>query len=191
MSSDTVHTFDDAAEAAPAPSSGPRILDTDPDLTDEARGPATTLDELRAELSEEVDSDPHTLPVPTRDGWQAVFSRKLDGDDLQRWRKASKDRHMPDGVDEVAFALRIIANLNVGLIRHGEELLDQGEPLIMRSETFLDLVGTGGRVLEGVRKFYGRDGHVLSTASELLREAGYDDDLGAVAADPTVQRTRG
>lgn len=191
MSSNTVHTFDDAGTDAPEERPGPRILDTDPEFVDELRGPTTTLDELRTELGAEVEDEPHKLPVPTRDGWEALFSRDLEGDDLQRWRKASKDRHMPDGVDELAFALRIVANLNVGLIRRGEELLDQGEPLIMRSETFLDLVGAGGKVLEGVRKFYGRDGHVLSTASELLREAGYDDDLGAVAADPTVQRTRG
>lgn len=164
------------------------LLDDVP--VDDDLPPATTpLDDLRAELAEEVGAEPLTLPVPARPRYSVRYSTDVDGELLSRWTKASKDRHAPNGVDELSLACRILANQAIGVLRDGDELLDEGKPLRFRSRAFLDILGVGSPT-EAVRKLYGRDGHVQAAALEVLRSAGYDDDALATAsaADPTPGR---
>jgi hypothetical protein len=151
-------------------------------------GPGSTdLDDLREELAESVVREPVVLPVPHRGGWEAVFATRVDHELLAKWRRASKSANHPDGFDELQMAERLLANQNVGLIRNGEELLDQGAPLTFRSPRFLELISEG-RPMVAVRKFFDNDGHVISAANEVLRAAGYGEDLASAGSDPTPRR---
>ena len=153
---------------------------------DEVLPPATThLDDLRAELTETPERKPITLPVPEREGWEAVFDLKLPQPLLAQWRKASTDKS--GTIDELAVGQRLLANQNIGLRRRGEDLLDEGKPLTVRSPAFLNLIGEG-RPMEAIRKFFVLDGHVLAAALEVYQAAGYGDDLTSSGSDPTPRR---
>lgn len=162
-------------------------VDDDPVADTRAR---TALDEVAAELRQPVEDDPLELEVPARDGWSASYSRDLDAHALARWRKASTDRKAVDGIDTLALAQRILANQQVTIVRRGVELDDDGHPMTVRSRAFLDLIDATSP-LEAVRKLYGRDGHVMAAANEVLNAAGYADDVSEVADDPTPARRRG
>lgn len=188
MSQDPIRTFDAADGNLDAPGE-PRLrpaaeVPVDDDLP---TGGSSPLDELRDELADLEDEAPTRVPILKRPGWVALFAPNLEANLLGRWRKASADRSMPDGVDELALAQRVLANLNVGLERNGEELLTEGQPMTVRSPAFLELIGED-RPMPAVRKLFANDGHVLAAATEVVRSAGYGDDLGAAAADPTPRR---
>lgn len=147
----------------------------------------TALDEVAAELLADVEDEPVVLGVPGRPGWEAIFRVNIDHGLLQKWAKASADKSMAGGLNELAFAQRILANLNVGLRRHGEDLTTNGEPLTVRSKAFLDLV-TVGKPTDAVKKLFGKDSHVIKASEEIVSSAGYGDDLKALAEDPTGRR---
>lgn len=168
-----------------------REVPVDPVDDDHPRA-TTALDELAAELRQdpnEVDG-PAVLEVPAREGWSAAYSRDLDANQLERWRRASRDRKAADGMDLFALSQRILANQQVAIIRRGETLDDGGAPMTVRSRAFLDLIDAA-TPLEAVRKLYGRDGHVLAAANEVLSAAGYAETVDEVADDPTPARRRG
>lgn len=184
MSTDPIRTIGHVDDDEPTPGPRPVEVPVDEDLP---AGGTSALDELRAELAEVAEEEPTRVAIPKRPGWEALFSTDLDAGLLGKWRKASSDRSMPDGIDELALAQRVLANLNVGLVRNGEELLTEGAPMTVRSPAFLDLIGED-RPMPAVRKLFAADGHVLAAATEVVRSAGYGDDLGAAAADPTPRR---
>jgi hypothetical protein len=165
--------------------SGPREIPVDDDIAE--TGAPTTLDALREELTAEVVPQDLVLPVPGRPGYEVRYSLALDGERVQKWRKASANRSMPDGVDELAFAQRLLASQMRAVIRDGEEILDQGEPVTVRTAALLEVL-EAHRPVDGVRKLYGLDGHIISTATSVFREAGYGEDLVAGSEDPTARR---
>lgn len=150
----------------------------------EDTAPGTMLDELRADLAQEIADEPVTIAIPGRPGIELKFSTALDQHVLAKLRKASKDRSMPEGIDELGLACRILATQHAGLIRNGEEVLTEGEPLTVRTPALLDLVGAS-RPVEAVRALFGKDGHVLAAARRVLQGAGYDEDALEAGSDPT------
>jgi hypothetical protein len=145
---------------------------------------STPLEELRGELASEVADEPEVIPVPARPGYELRFSTDLPSPRLAKLRKASRDRSMPDGIDELGLALRVLATLNIGIIRQGEDLTAAGEPLTIRSPAMLDLLGQG-RPTEAMKVLYAKDGHTLAAARTLLKACGYDEDALEGGADPT------
>lgn len=150
----------------------------------------TALDEVAAELTAEVEADRVTIPVPGRPGWAIVCHANIDGDTLGRWAKASSDKSQADGVNAVALASRIVAATNVAVMRNDEELAHNGDPVTLRSAKLLELLGVD-RPIDGARKLFGVDGHLIQAGTRVTREAGYGDDLDAIAADPTVGSSAG
>lgn len=179
----------------PTPSFGtqpgrvPGEVDPDSDLEGLDLGePGTPLDDLAKELTQDVALEPLWLPVPGRPGYEAGFERDIDSDLLQRWTKAAQNKKLAGGGDQMQIALRVLARANLGLRRHGEQIVDHGSPLTFRSERFLALYGFD-RPQEAIKKFYGRDGDVVTTANEVLEGAGYTGDLEeAASAGPTQRR---
>lgn len=148
---------------------------------------STGLEELRAELTAELGAQPVELPVPTRPGYAVRYKTAIDHELLARWQKASEDRSAPDGMDVLGLALRVLGNCCVGIVRRGEELEHEGKPVTFRTRSFVELLGTD-RPAEACRAFYAKDGHVISAADEVLRAAGYGDNLLASGADPTTEQ---
>lgn len=161
---------------------GTRTVDpmADPDLAPVEE--LSDLDELRAELNAEV-ADTTVVDVPGRPGWQATFTTAITGEQLDTWRKRSKDRKRADGLDGVKFAALLLASTNVGILRKGKPVELDGEAATVRHPEFLELLAASGAV-DGIRKLYGLDGHVDAAARAVMTAAGWGDELGE-GTDPT------
>lgn len=147
----------------------------------------TPLEELRGELTAEVGKAPVVLPVPSRPGYAVRYKTAIDHEALAKWQKASEDRSAPDGMDVLGLALRVLGNSCEAILRHGEELTHDSRPVTFRTASFVELLGVT-RPVEACRQLYGRDGHVIAAADEVLRAAGYGESLLASGADPTQER---
>lgn len=172
-----------APHSAPEASAAP----SDPDLAPVAA--SSPLDALRAELGEEVTTADVVLEVPGRPGYAVRYGTTIDYEELSAWRKRAKDKSSPSGVDELRLAAIILANRCTGIIRQGTEVLVDGEPLTFARRELQELVDAGS-AREAVIRLYGRDPHVMATAGEVLREAGYDDDVASAGEDPTTDSRR-
>lgn len=160
----------------------------DPDL-DGAPGDGTEvasspLASLAAELGAELGGDTTEVDVPMRPGWQVRLSTSIAYEELASWRKRAGDRSMPGGVNELRLACIMLGNQGRAILRDGQPVTAEGEPLTFRSPELQRMLGVD-RAVDAVRKFYGRDGHVTKAARELLAAAGYGDDPGEVPPDPT------
>lgn len=164
-----------------APTFGQLDPDLDPDLAPVEVD--SDLDQLRRELNADV-ADTVTLDVPGRAGWQASYTTAITGEQLDTWRKRSRDRKRGDGLDGVKFAALLLAHTNAGITRKGKPVELDGEPATVRHPEFLELLGAGGAV-DGVRRLYGLDGHVDAAARAVMQAAGWGDELSASSADPT------
>jgi hypothetical protein len=154
----------------------------DPELV--SGPPTTALDELRTELASEVATPPETLVVPGRAGYTVRYSTELAHEQLQAWRKTSRDKSSPDGLDELRWASIVLANQCECVVRHGVDVELDGRPATFQHEGFRALLGEGAeRATAAVRRFYGRDADVIAAALAVIRAAGYGDEADA---DPTT-----
>lgn len=182
-------------DASP-PTSPPPAPRLDPDLDlgeDEEVRQATVLDELRAELATPVEDATITLPVANRPGYSVRFAASLDYEnELVKWRKQATTkgrRGNPDTVNEFRLAGIVLGHKCQVILRHGDELELDGEPLTFRHPALQELTGTS-RAVDCIRAFYGSDGHVIDAADAIVARAGYggtgaeevDDD-----EDPTIR----
>jgi len=144
-------------------------------------GSSNELGDLRDELVAELDEETKPLEVSTRAGFAVVFSKDIDFDLLKAYRRRAGGTKTKDA-DELRFSSIILASACRRILRNGEPLTAEGEPVTFASPAFLELYGVG-RAVEAVRRFYGRDGVVLAAANWLLAEAGYGDE--PLEEDPT------
>lgn len=144
------------------------------------------LEDLAAELGEELKVEDIFIPVPRREGYELRFKGTLDGELFNKWARASVDRKAVGGIDELKLSLLVIANVNNGIRRHGAMVTADGVELTVRSHGFLDIMKEG-RPQDAIRKLFGSDGHVMAAAREVLSELGYGEDLVSAAKDPTVR----
>jgi hypothetical protein len=138
------------------------------------------LSDLRDELAAPSEDKTVLLEVPQRPGYAVRYATVLTHDQLTLWRKrATKSNE----VNELFLAQIICGNLCRQIVRQGEPLTDSEErDVTFSSGEFQEAVGATSAV-EAVRRFYFLDAHVLATSVQLLREAGYDDEVGS--PDPT------
>lgn len=154
----------------------------DPDLAPVELDSGSDLEDLRAELTAEVESATEPLVVPARPRYSVVYSTDVEGRELDAYRKRAKDRKRVDGIDGVRFASLLLANKCLAIHRNGEPLVLDGEVATFRHPELLELIGAAGAA-EAVVKLYGRDGDVDAAARRVMTDAGWGDD--AVDADPT------
>lgn len=153
-----------------------RVGRADPDL--ESNGETSLLDLLK-DISAPVEPDPILLPVRTRDGYAVRYSLVIDADRLKIWNRQATSQGK---TDEIKFASIVLANLCVGLVKNGVDLVDNGDPVTFAHPFIWNSYGVDN-VAAAVRKFYGLDTYLASTCNSLLGEAGVGEDV--IPLDPT------
>lgn len=155
---------------------------------------SSDLDDLRAELVEPVDQgaeDPYagedfvTVPVTTRPGWAIVCRLDFTGRDLDRWRKAARDKRFEDKLDGIKFAALLLGATTVALLRDGKPVQHEGETIDLpfQHRAIMGLY-SARTVDETVRAFFRREGVLDAAARRVTTEAGWGDEV--YATDPTV-----
>jgi hypothetical protein len=144
------------------------------------------LDSLRNELKREIRNEPINLIVPNRPDMTITFDTNVEAGTLNMWRKQCQNKSMTDNFDGLKFACIVVAN-QAKEIRFKKELIvdESGDLLNFRNPKFLDMLDVL-KASEGVRKFYGVDGHVFMAADEILRASGYDSEGTDQQMDPTL-----
>lgn len=144
--------------------------------------PVNILDALRADFADKVAEGEETevFPVPGRPGYAIRCATVIDHEELQAWTRRARDTSMPGGVNELKLSATILANACRAIVRDGVDVPDGDGPLTFASPTLHDILGVKSP-RDAIRKFYGRDAHVVLASHEVLREAGYadSDDLKA------------
>lgn len=151
--------------------------------------PVTTLEQLADELVP-VDLGETDLLVDNRPGWSVLYSLNLDGHQLSAWRRAARD-DIADQVDDHLFNRSILAGQCRHICKDGKKLVDEaGQPVTFHSASLWRLLGVPAGApsgaTEAVKKFYGSDFAVVSTASAVLADAGFGKQARK-APDPTVR----
>lgn len=156
----------------------------DPDLAGLDLGAEDSdLDQLDEELGAIADTST-VLEVPLRPGYSIRCRTDFTGADLEKLRKAARDKRYADGLDGIKFAALLIAANTTAILRQGEPLaLDGVSPVTFTTPELRARYGTANAA-DTVRAFFGREGHVDAAARRLTTEAGWGDDLYAV--DPTA-----
>lgn len=173
------------------PTFGATARQLEHDADDERREPlrvhanvGSPLDELREEAAREIGHETVTLAVKERPGWSVRYRADVEVTTLNKWRKASSDRTMPDGVDELKLACIILANHCDCLVKNGEDLRDEDDnPVTFGSTPFMESFGVG-RAIDAVKAWYASDGHIMSASQEVMIASGYGDE--AEREDPTA-----
>lgn len=141
---------------------------------------------LEKELKRVIRNDLITLSVPSRPGMSLVFDPNIEANRLQAWRKACRDKSMPDNFDSAKFSYVILANQCKNVIWQGETITDEdGKDLNFRNPNFLRMLGAM-QATAAVKMLYANDGHVFIATDEVLRAAGYDSEGQEQQADPTL-----
>lgn len=153
---------------------------------------SSDLDDLRAELvdqpaaQEAADGDDFvTVPVTTRPGWAIVCRLDFTGRDLDRWRKAARDKRFEDKLDGIKFAALLLGATTVTLLRDGKPVQQDGEPIDLPFQHRAIMGLYGARTVDDtVRAFFRREGVLDAAARRVTTEAGWGDEV--YATDPTV-----
>lgn len=146
----------------------------------------TDLATLEAELREDLAAQPIRLNVSGRDGYVAVYRGDFTGEDVEKYRKASRRkgrRNTEDDVDGVKFAGLLLTRTIVHIERNGEVIVDSaGDPLTFSSPALQDIYDVNSAI-DCARRFFGGDGRLDAQAGALIAEAGWGDE--ALTADPS------
>lgn len=168
-----------------------RSVPRDEDL--EVTGAPSLLDELRAEVKQDVVGEPITMPIPGRPGWAIRYRCDIENPTLTAWRKKNADKS-PEGVDSLKLSCVILANQAECFVRYkpdepvaeGIDALDEdGHAVNFTSQWLLIELGVG-KAIEAVKKWYGLDGTIIAHAQEVLLGSGFGAD--AERLDPTQRR---
>lgn len=124
-----------------------------------------------------------TYDVSEREGWSAKYDTTISLEDYKRFsRVAQGKKKRPEDADLALLSGMALVEYNVGVYFNGALVEDtDGDALVFKSDAFIDMFG-GTSGVDALSKFMG-DGHMVSIASALYREAGFGDE--ATPADPT------
>lgn len=144
------------------------------------------LDALRDELAaqaDQADEDVTTLEVPSRPGYAIRCRLDFTGLDLDRFRKAARNKRLADGLDNVRFSALLIGATTTAILKNGKPITDEGIPVTFATPAFRQLY-QAANVDEAVRGFFKREGLIDAAARKLADEAGWGDEV--YTADPTT-----
>lgn len=172
----------------------PGARHADPDLAalfdDSPATPADDLDDLRSELSQDLDNTT-TLPVEGRERYTVRFRTDFTGKELDKLRQTSRDKSFADKIDGPKFGALLIATTCLAVLRDGKPIpLESGREATFMEPEFLDLLkrDADGRApikaVTAIQRFYGGDGKVDAQARKLMEIAGWGDEVAE--ADPTA-----
>lgn len=140
--------------------------------------PASILADVAADLAEEDEDTYVTLPVPMKPNYALTFNTAIDYDDLRMWIRRAKDTKDKTDPHMLRLAFAVLSNTCIGMLFKGQEVTAKdGRKLTINHPEFVALVKApiGNSVPAAIRKFYGRDGHIIQVMNKVLEEAGYTD----------------
>lgn len=162
----------------------------------EGINPGSPLEALREELSKDVAQPDLVLNIPGRKKLRCVYDTSIDGDKFQLWQRNSKQKGSKDELNIVRFSCTVIGNQLKGLEvftgKDWEVARDElGQDYNVRNGNLKKMLFGEGGEHSGValiRKLYGNDGVILSSAKEILEVAGYGDESSDLfgSDDPTA-----
>lgn len=143
-------------------------------------------DTLRGMLSKKVDKPPFACPVPAREGVSVVFNANISSQQLNTWRRKSRNKSYGGGVDTIRFAALVLASQNIAIKFNGEVAKnDEGENLTLRDSEIQDMLGALSN-LQAVGELFGYEGHMITASQGLLEAAGWGDDDDEFEDDDTA-----
>lgn len=175
----TTPTFDAPGLTDAQPAAGAPDEET-PDLS--VGSLSTDLADLAAELAP-ITTETVDLEVPLRPGYSVRCRTDFTGLDLDKWRKAARDKKFIDGIDTIKLAALLIGATCTAILKGGREVLSDGAVVTFATAEFRGQLGTTV-VEQAVRRFYGQEGHVDAAGRRLLNEAGWGEEVYVV--DPTT-----
>lgn len=133
----------------------------------------TLFDELRAELSTDVEAEPKSYVVPNRPNMEIIFGTDIDFDLLKTWLKRASRKN--NDFDPLKFAYMVMSFKCTGIIYKGQKMTDdEGTPLTFAHAELQGLMKVHDTT-NAIRKVYGNDGHIISTAQKVIEDAGFSD----------------
>ena len=140
--------------------------------------PASVLADVAADLESEDEETYVTLPVPMKPNYSLTFSTKIDYDSLRMWIRRAKDSKDKTDPHMLRLAFAVLSNTCTAMrFKTIEVQAKDGRKLTLNHPEFVALVKApiGNSVPAAIRKFYGRDGHIIQVMNKVLEEAGYTD----------------
>lgn len=149
--------------------------------------PGSPLEMLRNALTEEVVSEDLYLRIPSRPTVKLIYGTDIDGEKFQLWQRRCTNRKT-DAVDVIKLSSIVLANQlkGVTLEHNGKDIEvkgSDGEPLSLQHQEFRDMLirdpsqrNVEARLL--IRAVYGKDGHLMAAAKEVIEKSGYSDEIG-------------
>ncbi len=146
-------------------------------LDERTRAKPTILEQLRTEVSKKVERPEIEIGVPERDGVTVRFSPNITQHQLRAWRKNSGE-NSKDGFDPLKFACYVVGSTCTAILVNDEVAQDEnGVDVTFASPEILEMTNDIRPVPDGIRRFYGVDPHLESTALAILDHAGYGDEV--------------
>jgi len=159
------HQVGTPATKSEEPTSDDNIVDSDK--------PMNLFEELKSELSKQVNVEPYALTVPNRPDMALVFMPDFEFPLFQSWSKKCEDRKTKE-TDFFKLAVIVMSNTNKGIRLRGEDVDHDGEPMTILTPEVAKWVGAPiGSTTATIRKIYGSDGHVIQAARMIIEKAGY------------------
>lgn len=151
----------------------------------------SALAAFRQEATKRVAIPALRLDVPGRPGFGVEFDvNGLTVMQMQKWaRKSSVGPKGGDDVDPLRFSLLLIRATQKAFLHQTEDdewlpVVDDetGETLTFQSDAIQQTMGVIGPE-EAIRAWYGTEGHIIQTATEVTAHAGFGDgDVNPLAA---------
>lgn len=147
----------------------------------------TPLAELEAAIDGEVHLPDVRFPVPARKGVVIIYDTNIDNEILTAWQNRSIREDTRKGIDPLKLSCLVLVNKAKGFEINGRMVTAQGEALTFgHSEVWQMLKPPALSSIDACQRLFGVDAHVISTAEEVLRAAGYADTIRQAEEDPTV-----
>jgi len=142
----------------------------------ETDGEKSILDQLRSEIKRKVERPSIRIEVPERPSMALRFSPNIKQEQINGWRKRAGDG-TKKGMNTTHFSCLVLAATNTAIFLNNEEVVDDdGDPVVLSSETILNMTGAA-RVADAIRDIFSVDPHIDMTALKILEYAGYGDDV--------------
>ena len=146
----------------------------------------TVLEQLRQEISKKVERAEIQIDVPERPGVTVRFSPNITQNQLRAWRKNSGE-DSKDGFDPLKFACYVVGSTCKAILIQNQVVQDQnGVDVTFASPEILEMTNDLRPIPDGIRRFYGIDPHLESTALAILDHAGYGEDV-ETQENPTTE----
>ena len=142
----------------------------------DVEGEKSVLDQLRSEIKRKVERPSIRIEVPERPTMGLRFSPNIKQEQINGWRKRAGDG-TKKGMNTTHFSCLVLAATNTAIFLNGEEVVDDdGDPVVLSSETILNMTGAA-RVADAIGDIFAVDPHIDMTALKILEHAGYGDDV--------------